>query len=80
MSSTLGRNDPCHCGSGEKYKHCCQEKDRSTTTVTSNTAMIVIAVLTLVGLALVVISLVAGGGQSPCPPGTVWSAAHQHCH
>ncbi len=23
----LGRNDPCHCGSGKKYKHCCYEKD-----------------------------------------------------
>ncbi len=22
-----GRNDPCHCGSGRKYKHCCLEKD-----------------------------------------------------
>ena len=19
----MGRNDPCHCGSGKKYKHCC---------------------------------------------------------
>ena len=19
----LGRNDPCHCGSGKKFKHCC---------------------------------------------------------
>lgn len=28
-----GRNDPCHCGSGKKYKNCClkkdQEKDRN---------------------------------------------------
>jgi len=23
----IGRNDPCHCGSGQKYKRCCQEKD-----------------------------------------------------
>ncbi len=23
----LGRNDPCHCGSGKKYKKCCAEKD-----------------------------------------------------
>ena len=23
----LGRNDPCHCGSGRKYKKCCLEKD-----------------------------------------------------
>lgn len=24
-----GRNDPCPCGSGRKYKHCCLEKDRA---------------------------------------------------
>jgi hypothetical protein len=23
----VGRNDPCPCGSGKKYKHCCIEKD-----------------------------------------------------
>ena len=23
----LGRNDPCHCGSGQKYKKCCLAKD-----------------------------------------------------
>jgi SEC-C motif-containing protein len=22
-SPKTGRNDPCHCGSGKKYKHCC---------------------------------------------------------
>ncbi len=22
-----GRNDPCHCGSGKKYKRCCLGKD-----------------------------------------------------
>ncbi len=26
-TTTLGRNDPCHCGSGKKYKHCCLDKD-----------------------------------------------------
>ena len=24
----LGRNDPCHCGSGKKYKKCCYTKDQ----------------------------------------------------
>ena len=24
-----GRNEPCHCGSGRKYKHCCLEKDHA---------------------------------------------------
>jgi len=23
----VGRNDPCPCGSGKKYKHCCMRKD-----------------------------------------------------
>lgn len=23
---SLGRNDACHCGSGKKYKQCCQGK------------------------------------------------------
>ena len=24
-----GRNDPCHCGSGQKYKRCCLQKDQA---------------------------------------------------
>ena len=27
----LGRNDPCHCGSGKKYKKCCYAKDTAKT-------------------------------------------------
>lgn len=80
MSSNLGRNDPCHCGSGRKYKNCCQEMGRSAPTATSKTAMIVVVTVVLVGLVLMGISLTFGGGQDSCPPGTVWSAAHQHCH
>lgn len=25
-----GRNEPCHCGSGNKYKRCCLAKDDAT--------------------------------------------------
>mgnify|MGYP002725586531 CR=1 FL=1 len=25
----LGRNDPCHCGSGKKYKQCCLSSDEA---------------------------------------------------
>jgi tetratricopeptide (TPR) repeat protein len=28
MANT-GRNDPCHCGSGKKYKRCCRDKDEA---------------------------------------------------
>jgi hypothetical protein len=24
-----GRNEPCHCGSGRKYKQCCLNKDEA---------------------------------------------------
>ncbi|OJF92811.1 SEC-C metal-binding domain-containing protein [Alkalibacterium sp. 20] len=27
MTKKLGRNDPCYCGSGKKYKKCCLEKN-----------------------------------------------------
>ncbi len=27
--ATLGRNAPCHCGSGKKYKHCHLDADRA---------------------------------------------------
>jgi len=27
--SKIGRNDPCPCGSGKKYKKCCLEKDKA---------------------------------------------------
>jgi hypothetical protein len=26
--STVGRNDPCPCGSGKKYKKCCLAKEK----------------------------------------------------
>ena len=29
QSNTLGRNEPCHCGSGKKYKQCCLGKDEA---------------------------------------------------
>jgi hypothetical protein len=25
----IARNDPCHCGSGKKYKKCCFAKDEA---------------------------------------------------
>jgi tetratricopeptide (TPR) repeat protein len=28
MATKIGRNDPCHCGSGKKYKRCCLEDDQ----------------------------------------------------
>ena len=35
MAAITGRNDPCPCGSGKKYKQCCLNKRQSPPTATS---------------------------------------------
>jgi len=27
VAKKVGRNEPCHCGSGRKYKKCCLSKE-----------------------------------------------------
>lgn len=78
MSSTPGRNDPCHCGSGRKYKNCCYDQDHSG--VTSTMGMVGIAVAIIVALLIAGIALSGGEDSQDCPPGTTWSETHQHCH
>lgn len=34
MNSKIGRNDPCLCGSGKKYKHCCGASSASASSST----------------------------------------------
>ena len=34
-NQTLGRNKPCHCGSGKKFKKCCLDKKDNIPTPTS---------------------------------------------
>ena len=78
MAGKPNRNDPCHCGSGKKYKQCCKGKDSKQLTSKLGVAGVVIALI----FGLVIVGLALSGGDSPqdCPPGTVWSDAHQHCH
>ena len=35
----LGRNEPCRCGSGRKYKRCCLDKDESEARIASAKAI-----------------------------------------
>lgn len=30
-----GRTDPCHCGSGKRYKNCCRDKDEAAEAATA---------------------------------------------
>jgi len=50
MGEKIGRNDPCPCGSGLKYKHCCgQDGSQASSSGTRNRVVLVI----LLGLGVV---------------------------
>ncbi len=78
----IGRNDRCPCGSGRKYKNCCQGKSARMGPVVWAGALAILA-----AAAFVIVSLLSQGrGDSDtgpdtsCPPGQVWSPGHGHCH
>ncbi len=71
-----GRNDLCPCGSGRKYKKCCEASERSGGTQSK-------MMLIVVGGALIA-ALVAGiasfSGERPAGATRVWSTEHGHYH
>ena len=81
-----GRNDPCSCGSGKKYKHCCEVKTGPMSRYKS--LVLVAAVLVIAGgvwIGEAFFSGDAGQGsfsQQPgsAPVGKVWSTEHGHWH
>jgi len=88
----IGRNDPCHCGSGKKYKNCHMANETSSKGM--NKAFLLIGIL----VALLTIGIIGyitntnntaaeQGGFKPgpppageAPPGKVWSYEHGHWH
>lgn len=80
MALETRRNDPCPCGSGAKYKNCCQHKTswRENRFVTGAG----VALVLIVGILLIALAFSDGGngGRQDCPPGQVWSDEHGHCH
>jgi len=55
-SKDIGRNDPCPCGSGKKYKRCClgTQEDPQVTPKNTMPALVVL----VLGLVVVVVVLV----------------------
>ncbi len=92
----IGRNDPCHCGSGKKYKNCHMGKSESA--ITSNKTMMYLVVFAVI-VSIAVFSIFYNWDKSPAPntrtntnqaptppppgeapPGKVWSSEHGHWH
>ncbi len=77
MKKNINRNDPCLCGSGKKYKHCCEGKKTKKSNTRYSLVILTVAVI-LVGFLLIKPNQDQGarGGR----PGQVWSEEHGHWH
>jgi hypothetical protein len=70
-----GRNEPCPCGSGKKYKHCHESKTSEKRS--SRVLMIVVGGAVLAAIAVGVVSFSRDGRST----GTrVWDPVHGHYH
>jgi len=71
----VGRNDPCPCGSGKKYKLCHESK--TTTTRSSRVLMVVVGAAVLAAIAAGVASFTADRSAVGV---RVWDPVHGHFH
>jgi len=80
----VGRNDPCPCGSGKKYKNCHQEIDAhqggKNKAFLIGILLILFVIIAAVGMYLN--SQNSGSNRPPgaAPAGKVWSEEHGHYH
>ncbi|HVQ16749.1 MAG TPA: SEC-C metal-binding domain-containing protein [Vicinamibacterales bacterium] len=70
-----GRNEPCPCGSGKKYKNCHESKTSSSRT--SQVLMVVVGAAVLAAIVAGVASFTGEGSRSAV---RVWSPEHGHYH
>lgn len=76
--SKVGRNDKCPCGSGKKYKQCCEAKTRGGS---GTSALLLIAVAGILAAAIFFGISAARHSSSPtATAGQVWSPEHGHYH
>jgi hypothetical protein len=68
-----GRNDTCPCGSGKKYKKCCEAKAAAQSKNTTMMLIVAGAILVMIVLGLALRDRGPGEGR-------VWSEEHGHYH
>lgn len=76
-ASKVGRNDPCPCGSGEKFKRCCDAKPRGVDR-RSRVMLAVLAAFIAAAIVFLVVSITGDGDGGEA--GRVWSPEHGHYH
>ncbi len=82
--SKVGRNDPCPCGSGKKYKNCHQEIDAQqggrNKAFLIGILLILFVVIAAVGVYLNSQNSGSNRPAGAAPAGKVWSEEHGHYH
>jgi len=76
MAAKIGRNDPCHCGSGRKYKHCHARQPEGSSPLRR---FLLIAIIVAVGGTLIM-AVTSAVNRPDAPVGQVWSPEHGHYH
>ena len=75
----VGRNDPCPCGSGKKYKRCCAGK-RSKNEILFSKGLAALLGVILVLVVIVIVAAFYSSDGSSARPTRVWSPEHGHWH
>ncbi len=76
--SAVGRNAPCPCGSGKKYKRCCANKGDKMS-LSMRLAITAVGISLLGGLILILTQL-DDIELGVAPAEQVWSPEHGHWH
>jgi hypothetical protein len=76
MATAVGRNAPCPCGSGKKYKRCCALKPQHGMSARGWLVLSVIGLMLLAGAVIGLSSLDDLGERQA--PGRVWHIDHWH--
>ncbi|HYE84782.1 MAG TPA: SEC-C metal-binding domain-containing protein [Vicinamibacterales bacterium] len=74
-----GRNDACPCGSGKKFKKCCEPKQNTLRNRGNTVLLVIVGLLMAAGLAAGITSFTSDRAHTGAPTG-VWSPEHGHYH
>ena len=74
----IGRNDPCPCGSGKKYKTCCAGKTARRDTLLSKGMVALLGALLVAGIVAIAASFYSSDRSTETT--RVWSSEHGHWH
>jgi hypothetical protein len=74
--SRVGRNDLCRCGSGKKFKKCCEQK----VTGQSRASRVMLIAVAGAVLGAILVGIASFSSDTSGRPRQVWSAEHGHYH